>query len=92
MMEHIILSNIDGISRLSGTDTNGNTWTQFEVDYLAAQDDGMCSICAATLTDGWVCLDGGEEICSSHVILPSAIWYYRSARHTQHVYRSNVCN
>ncbi|GEM_PF-4918403 len=67
--ETIILSNIEGISRKSGTDEHGNTWTEFEVDYLAEQEPGECSICSATeLESGWLCLDGGEEVCDEHVV------------------------
>ena len=40
-MADITLTNIEGISRLSGTDSDGNTWIQFEVDYLAEQTDGL---------------------------------------------------
>jgi hypothetical protein len=66
-METITLNTIEGISRLSGTDENGCEWIQFEVDYLAEQEDGECSICGQTLSSGWTCLDGGEEVCDSHV-------------------------
>ena len=65
--EAIKLHNIVGIARHTGTDKNGNNWTEFEVDYLANQVDGECSICGATLTSGWVCLDGGEEVCAEHI-------------------------
>ena len=44
-----------------------DSWTQFEVDYFAEQDDGECAICGEILTSGWMCLDGGEEICDEHV-------------------------
>jgi hypothetical protein len=68
MEEEVIkLSNIEGISRLSGTDSSGNTWVQFEVDRFAEQEEGECCICGASLKDGWKCMDGGEEVCSEHV-------------------------
>jgi len=38
----IKLTNIEGISRLSGTDEQGNAWIQFEVDYFAEQLEGEC--------------------------------------------------
>ena len=63
----IKLHNIEGIARLSGEDKNGNKWLQFEVDYLAGQEDGKCSICGAALPQGWMCLDGGEEVCTNHI-------------------------
>lgn len=64
----ITLHNIQGISRLSGTDRHGLTWTQFEVDYLAEQEDGECVECHDILSSGWVCMDGGDEICAKHVL------------------------
>ena len=66
-METIKLTNVDGIAKLSGDDKNGNTWVKFEVDYFAEQMDGECSICGAVLSSGWMCLDGGEEVCDSHI-------------------------
>jgi len=63
----VYLNNVSGISRLSGVDEHGNSWIQFEVDYFAEQDDGECAICGEILTSGWMCLDGGEEICDEHV-------------------------
>lgn len=70
--EIIKLTNIKGISRLSGEDANGAHWTQFGVDYLAEQEDGECSICGAAINEGWLCLDGGEEVCQHHVDLPES--------------------
>ena len=52
----------------SGIDENGGTWTRFEVDYFAEQEAGTCDICEVDdLEFGWLLLDGGEEICDSHV-------------------------
>lgn len=67
--EQIILHNIEGFVRKSGTDELGNQWIEFEVDYLAEQEPGECSICGAELESGWLCLDGGEEVCDEHVTL-----------------------
>ena len=66
-MESIGLKNIEGIARLSGTDEHGNTWLQFEVDYLAEQEAGECCICGKVLEEGWLCMDGGEEVCYGHI-------------------------
>ena len=63
----IRLQGIQGISKLSGTDQHGLTWTQFEVDYLAEQEDGECVECHDTLSSGWMCMDGGDELCAEHV-------------------------
>ena len=68
-MENIILTDIEGSSRLSGIAENGAKWIQFEVDYFAEQQDGECSECGAVLTGGWMCLDGGEEVCGNHITL-----------------------
>jgi hypothetical protein len=67
MSERIVLHNVEGIARKSGTDPNGCQWVQFEVDYLAEQEEGECCICGRTLTAGWLCLDGGDEVCDEHV-------------------------
>ena len=66
-VEAIVLHDVQGIARKSGTDEHGNEWVEFEVDAFAEQEPGECSICGETLHDGWMCLDGGEEVCSSHV-------------------------
>lgn len=66
-MQTIMLHDVDGFARKSGTDTNGCYWIEFEVDYFAEQEDGECSICGKTLSSGWMCLDGGDEVCDSHV-------------------------
>ena len=66
-METIKLVNAEGISRLSGDDENGNKWVEFEVDYFAEQEAGECSICGKELESGWMCLDGGDEVCASHI-------------------------
>lgn len=65
--EVIVLHDIEGIAVLSGTDQDGLTWTQFEVDSFAEQEPGTCDICGKELWSGWVCLDGGDEVCDSHV-------------------------
>lgn len=66
-METITLHDIHGTSILSGTDSGGSQWVQFTVDYFADQLDGECCICSAILESGWLCLDGAEEVCDSHV-------------------------
>jgi len=77
--KRVVLHDVDGISKKSGTDEYGNQWTQFEVDYMAEQLPGECSICGKELESGWMCLDGdrvdfggldnrGEEVCDEHVV------------------------
>lgn len=67
--ETIKLHDIEGFARKSGTDEHGCQWIEFEVDYLAEQEVGTCSICESEIESGWLCLDGGEEVCSDHVEL-----------------------
>lgn len=68
IMEEIRLTDVEGFARKSGTDEHGSKWVQFEVDYMAEQEAGECCICGAQLEAGWFCLDGGDEVCSSHII------------------------
>jgi len=62
------LYDVDGIARLSGFDRDGNAWTEYTLEPF---DDGPmtdeCADCGAEITLGWLCLDGGEVICASHV-------------------------
>lgn len=68
-METITLTNVEGIARKSGTDQNGANWIQFDVDTLAEQQPGKCDICGRNIMHGWLCLDGGDEVCNRHVRL-----------------------
>lgn len=60
-----------GYGRKSGTDGSGAHWTEL----VSEPEDGMpssCDVCgAAVYADGWLCLDGGEVVCSSHVYTPA---------------------
>ena len=64
------LYNVDGFARLHGFDTDGNAWTEYTLEPF---DDGPmtdeCADCGEEITSGWLCLDGGETICSSHVVI-----------------------
>lgn len=44
-------------------------WVHFVVDYFAEQLPGECCICGAELESGYLCLDGGDEVCSEHVVI-----------------------
>ena len=66
-METIRLHDVDGFAVKSGTDQHGRQWSQFTVDPFAEQEPGECTICGAELHEGWMCLDGGDEVCSEHV-------------------------
>lgn len=72
MDEKIVLHDIEGFARKSGTDQHGCQWIEFTVDYGALEEDGECCICGATLTSGWLCLDGGDEVCDKHVEVTEA--------------------
>jgi hypothetical protein len=65
----IILHGVTGIARRMGKDQHGCFWTEFEVDRFAEQEDGECRICGKTIPSGWVCLDGGDEVCADHVLI-----------------------
>lgn len=65
--EIVLLHDIEGTARKSGTDLDGFRWIEFEVDSFAEQEPGECDICGEELWDGWMCLDGGDEVCSRHV-------------------------
>jgi hypothetical protein len=64
----IKLFDVGGISRLSGNDNHGCIWTQFEVDYYGQQEPGECVLCGNIIPfTGWLCMDGGDEVCEYHV-------------------------
>jgi hypothetical protein len=63
----IRLHDVEGVAKLAGVDDDGLHWVQFEVDEFAEQESGTCSICGAEITSGWLCGDGGEEVCDEHV-------------------------
>ncbi|HOF87191.1 MAG TPA: hypothetical protein PLZ36_03665, partial [Armatimonadota bacterium] len=63
----IRLHDVEGIAKLAGVDDDGLHWVQFEIDEFAGQEPGICGICSATLQSGWLCGDGGEEVCDRHV-------------------------
>lgn len=71
MRKVIKLHDVEGFARKSGIDQDGLTWIEFEVDYFADQEPGECSICGKEIEDGWLCLDGGDEVCSKHVKIVS---------------------
>ena len=57
------------IARLRGQDELDLSWIEFETDWFAGESPANCSICGEEITAGWLCLDGGEEVCASHVNL-----------------------
>ena len=57
------------IARLSGQDEYDLNWIEFETDWFAGENPANCSICGEEITAGWLCLDGGEEVCATHINL-----------------------
>ena len=69
-IDTITIPKAEGFALLSGKDTDGVMWMQFQVDYLALQVDGECDICGDVLDSGWMCMDDGSvEICDKHVYI-----------------------
>jgi hypothetical protein len=59
-----------GYGRASGTDADGAHWLELGTDWPDMASE--CDTCGADVwTDGWQCMDGGEVVCSSHVLRPS---------------------
>ena len=65
--ETIRLHDMQGFARKSGTDDSGSEWIEFESDAFADQLPGKCDICSDEIYSGWLCLDGGDEVCDSHI-------------------------
>ena len=51
----------------SGTDPAGAFWVPFEADGSEGEDTSQCAICDDDIESGYLCLDGGTEVCSEHV-------------------------
>lgn len=51
------------------TDSGGHVWTHFVVDEFAMQEPGICEICGEETREGWLCLDGGDEMCMECVVV-----------------------
>lgn len=75
--DKIILDNLEGIARVSGTDKHGSIWmeTEFEPffeDFVETEEvEGVwptCDICEKEMYSGWICLDGGDEVCGDHIL------------------------
>lgn len=63
----VFLVTLDGFARKSGTDADGARWTESEREDGELDD---CAECGALISDGWLCLDGGEIVCNAHVVTP----------------------
>ena len=62
MKEKIELKKLDEKMYIeSNTDI---TWVEFDIDYLALEEEGVCWVCGKKIIDsGFRCLDGGDEVC-----------------------------
>jgi hypothetical protein len=74
--EQIVLHDMEGIARKSGTDINGLKWIEFD----DVEEPGNCVICEQELWSGWMCLDGGDEVCDSHVVFAEDVESVRALR------------
>ena len=78
----VILHDVQGFARKSGTDRAGLAWTEFEIDAFATDCECEgdecdfdtcprlsfeCGICGERNGSGWMLLDGGDEVCEKHV-------------------------
>jgi hypothetical protein len=50
-------------------DQFGQLWVPIQVDHFAEQSSVDCSVCHNIGDDGWLCLDGGQELCPCHVMV-----------------------
>lgn len=57
----------DGIAKKSAEDEHGLSYMKFNVNWLAGEEVGYCNICETAIEEGWLCLDGGEVYCYTHV-------------------------
>jgi hypothetical protein len=57
-----------GYGRSSGEDAEGNAWTDTDGNEDGTPED--CAECGAAVYAGWLCMDGGDVICSAHVFTP----------------------
>jgi hypothetical protein len=48
-------------------DQFGQSWVPIQVDHLAGESNVACVGCEEISTEGWLCLDGGQELCSDHI-------------------------
>lgn len=61
-----------GIARKTAVCEDGANWIEFEVDFFADQSTGNCAVCDCETKEGWLCLDGGEEVCTDCVDIEAA--------------------
>ena len=73
--ERVVLGSLEGFAMKSGTDQHGCQWVEFETDYGADQEPGECCFCGERIADGWLCLDGGDEVCDGCVEFTKDIEY-----------------
>ena len=71
------LSNIHGRKVLTGIDSSGNHWSQFELDYYRNQNLDTCTECGLELEYGWVQTDNSNiKVCDAEVQYESQRSYY----------------
>ena len=53
---------------LDGVDQDGKVWI-----YHRQRGQHTCSVCGGLVTDGWLCFDNGDVVCTEHVTIVGKI-------------------
>lgn len=77
MMSGIELTEIHGRKSLSGIDSNGNTWHQFELDYYTSPYRCRCFMCGNQIEIGWENKQG-QHVCDAEITYEGIRSYYFS--------------
>ena len=74
-MAGIELTEMHGRKSLSGIDSNGNTWHQFELDYHTSPYKCRCFMCGTQIDIGWG-NKRGQHVCDAEVTYEGMRSYY----------------
>lgn len=68
---HSIILDNDGLGMVwqSGTMLTGTPFETPCIEAHCTDEPQPCAVCRKTTWHGWLCLDGGEWVCRSHVLL-----------------------
>ena len=71
------LKYIHGKRVLTGVDSNGVKWNQFELDYHNSSHRELCMECSSVLEFGWECSELPEmKVCDKEVTYKTQRSYY----------------
>ena len=71
------LKNIHGRKILTGVDSNGVKWNQFELDYHNDSYRELCMEWSSVIEFGWECSELPEmKVCDNDITYPSKRSYY----------------